>query len=83
MEEVDKGSFYAKGLLELTPCDLWPYIRGKTIWLIGDSIMQVRLPCTGACTSGFPLRNWVMFGSHSVVYGQFVLDNLVDDFQWT
>ncbi|KAK9833226.1 hypothetical protein WJX74_010892 [Apatococcus lobatus] len=40
MEEVDKGSVYAKGLLELTPCDLWPYIRGKTIWLIGDSIMQ-------------------------------------------
>ena len=47
VEETEKGSYYAKGLLELTPCDLWPYIRGKTVWLIGDSIMQVsRLPKT-------------------------------------
>ena len=48
VEEVDRGSFYAKGLLELTPCDLWPYIRGKTIWLIGDSIMQVQAPALSA-----------------------------------
>ncbi|KIZ01068.1 hypothetical protein MNEG_6895 [Monoraphidium neglectum] len=25
------------GALELSPCDLWPYLRGRTLWLLGDS----------------------------------------------
>ena len=29
-------------LMELTPCDIFPYLRGRTIWLVGDSMMQVR-----------------------------------------
>eukprot|EP00884_Botryococcus_braunii_P006385 jgi/Botrbrau1/15748/Bobra.4_1s0116.1 len=24
-------------LLQLTPCDLWPYLRYRTLWVIGDS----------------------------------------------
>ena len=32
----------ARELLELTPCDLYPFIRGRTLWLIGDSIQQVQ-----------------------------------------
>ncbi len=35
------GAVGAKDLLELTPCDLFPYIRGRTLWLVGDSMMQV------------------------------------------
>lgn len=27
-------------MLALTPCDLFPLIRGRTVWLVGDSIMQ-------------------------------------------
>ena len=27
-------------LLTLTPCDLWPWLRGRTLWLVGDSMMQ-------------------------------------------
>ena len=55
-------------LMELTPCDVFPYLRGRTIWLVGDSMMQVRsivsalsLPCqalhqtcTHAYTAGPP-----------------------------
>lgn len=36
------GAAGAKDLLELTPCDLFPYVRGRTLWLVGDSMMQVR-----------------------------------------
>ena len=25
--------------LTLTPCDLWPYLAGRTLWLVGDSMM--------------------------------------------
>ena len=31
----------AQELLGLTPCDMWPYFRGRTTWLVGDSMMQV------------------------------------------
>lgn len=31
----------ARELLELTPCDLYSFIRGRTLWLVGDSIQQV------------------------------------------
>lgn len=31
----------ARELLDLTPCDLFSFIRGRTLWLIGDSIQQV------------------------------------------
>jgi hypothetical protein len=23
------------GALKLSPCDLWPYLRGRTLWLLG------------------------------------------------
>ena len=36
-----KGAPGARELLELTPCDLWPFLRGRTLWLVGDSMMQV------------------------------------------
>jgi hypothetical protein len=35
------GAVGAKELLELMPCDMFPYIRGRTLWLVGDSMMQV------------------------------------------
>ncbi|BDA42198.1 hypothetical protein COCOBI_03-0850 [Coccomyxa sp. Obi] len=40
LERADNGSTWAQGLLQLTPCDLWPFIRGRTLWLMGDSITQ-------------------------------------------
>eukprot|EP00877_Chromochloris_zofingiensis_P014357 jgi/Chrzof1/9175/Cz03g38220.t1 len=27
--------------LQLSPCDLWPYLKGRTLWLIGDSHFKV------------------------------------------
>ncbi|WIA13627.1 hypothetical protein OEZ85_007191 [Tetradesmus obliquus] len=27
-------------MLQLTPCDLWPYLRGRTLWVIGDSMAK-------------------------------------------
>ena len=40
---VDKGTAGSPGMQEmltLTPCDLWPWLRGRTLWLVGDSMMQ-------------------------------------------
>ena len=38
---AEAGSTFAANLLRFTPCDLWPYLRGRTLWLVGDSITQV------------------------------------------
>ncbi|KAF6251417.1 hypothetical protein COO60DRAFT_619659 [Scenedesmus sp. NREL 46B-D3] len=27
-------------LLSMTPCELWPYLRGRTTWVIGDSMSK-------------------------------------------
>lgn len=35
------GADWAKDILTFKPCDLWPLIRERTIWVIGDSISQV------------------------------------------
>eukprot|EP00884_Botryococcus_braunii_P012833 jgi/Botrbrau1/21550/Bobra.174_2s0051.1 len=40
LNETIKGSAFAEGMMTLTPCDLWPFIRGRTLWLAGDSITQ-------------------------------------------
>ena len=40
---VDRAKAHAPGMeemLTLTPCDLWPWLRGRTLWLVGDSMMQ-------------------------------------------
>ena len=40
---VDRAAVGAPGMQEmltLTPCDLWPWLRGRTLWLVGDSMMQ-------------------------------------------
>ena len=45
-EEVQWGqlrSWVARGYglpLSLTPCQLWRHLEGRTLWLMGDSIMQ-------------------------------------------
>lgn len=32
-----------KEMLSLTPCDLFQLVEGRTLWLVGDSMTQVRL----------------------------------------
>ena len=32
-------------MMEMTPCDIFAYIRGRTVWLVGDSMMQVGCKC--------------------------------------
>ena len=41
LDRAANGSRWASNMLQLTPCDVWPFIRGRTIWLMGDSITQV------------------------------------------
>ena len=41
VKQAMAGSQNAQGLLELTPCDFWPLIQGRSLWLIGDSITMV------------------------------------------
>ncbi len=45
LDRAQSGSQWAANMLQLTPCDLWPFIQGRTIWLMGDSIMQVGGHC--------------------------------------
>ena len=57
-------SYLARGYdgpLTLTPCDFWPFVRGRTIWFLGDSqtldFYKVggRSSCSPACET-LPLR---------------------------
>lgn len=41
LDRASSGSQWATNMLQLTPCDLWPFIHGRTVWLMGDSITQV------------------------------------------
>lgn len=41
LDRAAAGSRFASNLLRLTPCDLWPFFKGRTIWLLGDSLTQV------------------------------------------
>lgn len=40
LDRAASGSQWALNMLQLTPCDLWPFIQGRTLWLMGDSITQ-------------------------------------------
>ena len=42
VKRAEEGSPGVKELLRLTPCDLFSYIRDRTLWLIGDSLTLVR-----------------------------------------
>jgi hypothetical protein len=42
LDAAGSGSAWAEHMLRLTPCDLWPFLRGRTLWLLGDSIAQAR-----------------------------------------
>ena len=49
---AEEGAEGAREVLQLTPCDLWPYLRGRTLWLVGDSMMQActLVPCLSQAT---------------------------------
>lgn len=49
LDAAANGSRWAENMLRMTPCDLWPFLRGRTLWLLGDSIAQARSPCFPAC----------------------------------
>ena len=36
-----EGAKWAEEALLLRPCDLWPYLKGRTVWVAGDSMSQV------------------------------------------
>ncbi len=52
IESAERGRPGFKEMLTMTPCDLFSLVRGRTLWLMGDSMMQVpgptplELPCT-------------------------------------
>ena len=35
----------------MTPCDVFPYLRGRTTWLVGDSMQQACLSVAGNISS--------------------------------
>lgn len=43
IESAERGRPGFKEMLTMTPCHLFPLLRGRTLWLMGDSMMQVRL----------------------------------------
>ena len=42
IEGAEAGRPGFREMLTLTPCDIFPLLRGRTLWLMGDSMMQVR-----------------------------------------
>lgn len=42
IDGAEQGRPGFKEMLTLTPCDIFPLLRGRTLWLMGDSMMQVR-----------------------------------------
>ncbi len=46
ISRADQGAPGVKDMLTLTPCDLFPLIRGRTLWLLGDSQTLVGFPPT-------------------------------------
>ena len=41
VERAKQGSPGMKDQLMMTPCDFFPFVRGRTLWLIGDSLTLV------------------------------------------
>ena len=48
LRRAERGGAGMRELMELTPCDVFPYLRGRTIWLVGDSMMQVQSILSGS-----------------------------------
>ncbi|KAK9833022.1 hypothetical protein WJX74_004684 [Apatococcus lobatus] len=69
------GSQNAQGLLELTPCDFWPLIQGRSLWLFGDSITMEMFHGT-TC---FFYELWIDFQRQPVSKDQSVIDFLMKD----
>ena len=42
VKRAEAGSPGVRELLRLTPCDLFKYLKDKTLWLVGDSLTLVR-----------------------------------------
>ena len=40
IRRAEAGAPDYKETLLMTPCDWWPFLRGRTLWLVGDSITQ-------------------------------------------
>ena len=41
IESAERGRPGFREMLTMTPCDLFSLVRGRTLWLMGDSMMQV------------------------------------------
>ena len=55
LDRAASGSQWALNMLQLTPCDLWPFIQGRTVWLMGDSITQAHT-CPRVMTPAVPSK---------------------------
>ncbi|KAK9865937.1 hypothetical protein WJX84_007496, partial [Apatococcus fuscideae] len=75
VKQAMAGSQNAQGLLELTPCDFWPLIQGRSLWLIGDSITMELFHGT-TC---FFFELWMDFQQEPVSKEQSLIDNLMRD----
>ena len=40
------GHVWAKDMLTVRPCELFSYLEGRTLWIIGDSMSKVSLRCS-------------------------------------
>jgi hypothetical protein len=40
VSQAEVGAPGYEAMLTMTPCDIWPYLRGRTVWIAGDSISQ-------------------------------------------
>ena len=61
------GAQWAEDILTLKPCDLWPQVRGKTVWIAGDSVSQVRRSRTLSNTDCLEYCDCRLKGSESYI----------------
>ena len=40
VSRAEAGAPGYEAMLTMTPCDIWPYLKGRTLWVAGDSISQ-------------------------------------------
>lgn len=60
---ASEGHDWAREILLVRPCQIFPFLEGRTMWIIGDSMSKVALPLPGklACITLHIIRESCAF----------------------
>ncbi len=66
IESAERGRPGFKEMLTMTPCDIFSLLRGRTLWLMGDSMMQVG-PAYPQIRNPYQIFERLMWSSQSII----------------